>query len=216
MALRGCISIDRLALQILLRENPEWHGAPVAVTKEERPQSLLLAVNKEAREKGLGPGMRYANALSLVPSLRARAVPQERIARARDRVTRLLSSFTPDVEPCPFDADAFWVSVDGLHSLFPSESAWAEAVRGALAAEGFAACAVIGFTRFGTYIVARRPAAFACVCFPCGRAGADLPVIHRYSPTLTESQKRAAQARGSHGKAVRGTAGSGNCSAVRH
>ncbi|MGO9413276.1 MAG: Y-family DNA polymerase [Spirochaetia bacterium] len=158
MALRGCISIDRLALQILLRENPEWHGAPVAVTKEERPQSLLLAVNKEAREKGLGPGMRYANALSLVPSLRARAVPQERIARARDRVTRLLSSFTPDVEPCPFDADAFWVSVDGLHSLFPSESAWAEAVRGALAAEGFAACAVIGFTRFGTYIVARsRP-----------------------------------------------------------
>jgi protein ImuB len=155
MALRGCIGIERIALQILLRDNPAWEGAPVAVTKEERPQSPLLAINKKAREKGLAPGMRYANALSLVPSLRARAVPKERIAQAGARIARLLSAFTPDVEPCPFDTDAFWVSVDGLHSLFPSESKWAEMVRGALAAEGFAACTVIGFTRFGTYIVAR-------------------------------------------------------------
>ena len=65
MALRGCISVDRLPLQVLLRENPGWKGTPVAVTKEERPQSPILALNREARERGLAVGMKYAAALSL-------------------------------------------------------------------------------------------------------------------------------------------------------
>ncbi|MGA2766237.1 MAG: DNA polymerase Y family protein [Spirochaetia bacterium] len=155
MAHRGCISIDRLPLQILLRDNPEWKGTPVAVTKEEKPQSPILALNREARERGLVAGMRYASALSLVPSLRARAVSSGRVAEAQDRIVRLLFAFTPDIEPCPFDTDAFWVSVDGLRSLFESESRWIEKVRGALAAEGFAASVVVGFTRFGTYAIAR-------------------------------------------------------------
>jgi len=155
MAHRGCINVDSLPLQILLRENPSWAGTPVAVTKDERPSSLILAVNKEAKEKGLTVGMRYASALSLVAGLRARAVPQDRIARARYSLVALLSSFTPDVEPCPFDDAAFWVSVDGLGFLFSSELQWIEQVRKALSSEGFAASVVIGFTRFGTYTVAR-------------------------------------------------------------
>jgi len=155
MALLGCINVDRLPLQILLRDNPAWQGTPVAVTKEEKPQSPILALNREAREKGLIVGMRYANALSLVPSLRARPVSPDRMAETRDRITRLLSAFTPDIEPCPFDDDAVWVSVDGLQSLFASESRWMDTVRGALASEGFQASVVLGFTRFGTYAIAR-------------------------------------------------------------
>ncbi len=50
MALRGCIRVDCLPLQILLQENPAWSGTPVAVTREERPQSRILALNCEARE----------------------------------------------------------------------------------------------------------------------------------------------------------------------
>jgi protein ImuB len=73
----------------------------------------------------------------------------------QDRIIRLLTAFTPDIEPCPFDPGALWVSVDGLRSLFGSESLWIEKVRGALAAEGFAARVVVGFTRFGTYAIAR-------------------------------------------------------------
>jgi protein ImuB len=155
MALRGCISVVHLPLQILLRQNPGWAGTPVAVTKEERPQSPILALNREAREKGLSVGMSYASALSLVPRLRARAVSPELIAEAKDRLVTLLSAFTPDIEPCPFDLDAVWVSVDGLQSLFASLSLWVERVRGALSAEGFPANVVVGFTRFGTYAIAR-------------------------------------------------------------
>ncbi len=154
MARRGCISIRHLALQILLRENPLWRGTPVAVTREEKPRSPILALNREARDRGLTIGTRYANALSLVPSLRARAVPLAKVAEARDRIVRVLTTFTPDIEPCPFDVDAVWVSVEGLQSLFASETRWIEEVRGALAAEGFPPTVVLGFTRFGTYALA--------------------------------------------------------------
>lgn len=158
MGLRGCISIECLPLQILLKANPSWTRTPVAVTKEERPQSPILALNTEAREKGLSVGMRYSNALSLVPGLRARAVAPERIAEARDQVVRIVSAFTPDIELCSFDTDALWASVDGLRSLFGTEAHWSREVRKSLAAGGFTSIVVIGFTRYGTYAAARSRA----------------------------------------------------------
>jgi protein ImuB len=158
MALRGCISIDHLSLQILLQENPSWVGTPVAVTRDERPQSPILSLTREAREKGLAVGMKYANALSIVPSLRARAVSQDRLASARERIVTALSAFTPDIEPCPFDTDSLWVNVEGLLSLFESHARWSEQVRASLAAEGFRAHVVIGFTRFGTWAIVRSRA----------------------------------------------------------
>ena len=155
MGLRGCISIESLPLQILLKANPAWTGTPVAVTKEEKPQSPILALNREAREKGLAAGMRYANALSLVPNLKARAVAPERIAEARHRIVHVISAFTPDIELCPFDTDALWASVDGLRSLFGTEAEWSREVRKSLSAEGYKAVVVVGFTRYGTYATAR-------------------------------------------------------------
>ena len=155
MALRACISIHNLPLCILLGDNPSWKGLPVAVTREEKPRSPILALNRAARERGLSVGMRYAQALALVPGLRARSVARDRVSEAQGLVMKELSSFTPDIEPCSFDADAFWASLDGLRSLFPSESAWAENVRSALSSKGFPAAIVIGVTRFGTYSIAR-------------------------------------------------------------
>jgi protein ImuB len=197
MALRGCISADRLPLQILLKDNPAWAQMPVAVTKEERPQSPILALNRAARGKGLAVGMSYASALSLVPSLRARAVPQDRIEEARKRIVSSLSSFTPDIELCPFDMDAFWVSVDGLRSLFASESIWIEKVRAALLDEGFRTSVVVGFTRFGTYAIARsrsRSLVFASreeESSLMGRSSIDiLPLSQRTKSTLRRLEVR--------------------------
>jgi len=158
MAHRGCISVASLPLQILLKDNPGWKDTPVAVTREERPQSPILALNRRAREKGLSIGMKYASALSLVPSLRARVVSAERVVESRDRIARVLSTFTPDIELCPFDADAVWVSVGGLGYLYDSQIQWIRKVHEALASEGFHANVILGFTRFGTYATARSSA----------------------------------------------------------
>jgi protein ImuB len=162
MGHRGCINAASLPLQILLQKNPEWSGAPVAVTREERPRSPILALNAAARKMGLSVGMPYASALALVPQLRARAVAADLLADTRESMVTLLRRFTPDVEPCPFNNDSFWVSVDGLRSLFASERSWVEKVRGAFISEGFRVNVVVGFTRFGTYAIARsRPGSLA-------------------------------------------------------
>ena len=200
MALRGCISVRALPLQILLRENPSWVGTPVAVTKEERPQSPIIALNREAREKGLAAGMRYASALSLVPALRARAVPADKIFEARESIARFLSAFTPDIEPCPFDVDAFWVSVDGLRSLFASEARWIKSVEDALAAQGFRVNVVVGFTRFGTYAIARSRSRSRVFASPTdeqalmSRSPVDiLPLSQRTKSTLRKLEVRTVQ-----------------------
>ncbi len=200
MALRGCISVRALPLQILLRENPSWVGTPVAVTKEERPQSPIIALNREAREKGLAAGMRYASALSLVPALRARAVPADKIFEARESIARFLSAFTPDIEPCPFDVDAFWVSVDGLRSLFASEARWIKSVEDALAAQGFRVNVVVGFTRFGTYAIARCRSRSRVFASPTdeqalmSRSPVDiLPLSQRTKSTLRKLEVRTVQ-----------------------
>jgi protein ImuB len=197
MALRGCIRVHGLSLQILLGDNPSWKGSPVAVTREEKPQSPILDLNPEAREKGLVVGVRYSSALSLVPGLRARPVPPERIQEERGRIARLLSSFTPDIEPCPFDQDAFWVSVEGLRSLFGSESRWVRDVDRALASSGFPASIMVGFTRFGTYALARtgsRPAVFASreeEQALVGRSSIDvLPLPHKTRSILRKLEVR--------------------------
>jgi len=197
MGLRGCINIDRLPLQILLKDNPAWVGTPVAVTRDQKPQSPILALNREARQKGLATGMRYASALSIVPSLRAREVPQDRVAEARERIVRSLSAFTPDIEPCSFDTDALWVNVDGLRSLFTSESLWSERVRASLAAEGFRVNVVIGFTRFGTYAIARSRSRSIVFASPqeenalmCRSSIDILPLPHRTKSTLRRLEIR--------------------------
>jgi protein ImuB len=200
MGLRGCISIDSLPLQILLNDNPGWAGTPVAVTREERPQSPILALNREARERGLSAGMKYASALSVVPDLGARAVPADRISEARDRVVQALIAFTPDIELCPFDADALWVSVEGLRSLYKTEAHWSLKVRGALEAQGFTAVVVIGFTRFGTYAIARTRS-HSCVFASreqeqaqVGRTPVDiLPLSQRMKGTLRKLEIRTVQ-----------------------
>jgi protein ImuB len=197
MGLRACISVDCLPLQILLKANPGWTGTPVAVTKEEKPQSPILALNGEAREKGLGVGMRYANALSLVPNLRALAVASDRVAAARDSIVHAVSSFTPDIELCPFDTDALWVSVTGLKSLFGTEARWSQEVRKSLGAEGFTATVVVGFTRYGTYATARSRPRSLVFASPederaaVGRSPIDiLPLPERTKSTLRKLEIR--------------------------
>jgi len=194
---RACISIDSLPLQILLKANPGWEGTPVAVTREEKPQSPVLALSRQARERGLRVGMRYANALSLVPALKARAVPGAALAAARDEIVQTLTAFTPDIELCPFDADAVWASVEGLLTLFGTEERWSLEVRAALAAHGFHAVVVAGFTRFGTYIAARarrRSALFSSAeeeRAAVHQSSVDiLPLPHRMKTTLRKLEIR--------------------------
>ncbi len=151
----ACANIPAFPLQLLLQRHPEWATHPVAVVAEDSPQGVILWVNEKARRVGVLPGLRYAAGLSLVAGLRADVVPPAEIEGEVAGLTERLRRFTPEVEPSIEEPGVFWLNVAGLHRLYPSLEAWARAVRADLRGAGFRAAVVVGFTRFGSYAVAK-------------------------------------------------------------
>ncbi len=151
----ACVNVPALPLQIVLRGRPDWRAHPVVVVAEDRPQSPILWVNGRARKSGVALGLSYASALSLVPNLRATPLVPSQIACTVDDIAARLRTFSPEVETSSDEPGVFWANVAGLHRLYDSLDVWAGAVRADLSGAGFTAVVVVGFTRFGTYAVAR-------------------------------------------------------------
>jgi len=151
----ACIDVPALPLQIVARRHPSWRGFPLAVVDRDTPQGVLLWIDERARAKRLRAGMRYAEALSVAPDLRADTVSSDATASAIAAIARRLQDFSPIVETAPDSSGVFWSSAAGLSLLYPTLHDWARAVRAGLGEIGFRANVVIGFSRFGTYAIAR-------------------------------------------------------------
>ena len=152
----ACVDLPAFPLQLLLRRHPEWVAHPVAVVTEDKPQGLILWVNERARQLGVLPGLRYAAALSLAFGLRAGEIFPGEIEKASAELTRRLMGFTPEVEPSSQEPGIFWLNGKGLKLLYSSPMKWAQALHASLEASAFHATIVVGFTRFGTYAVAKE------------------------------------------------------------
>lgn len=151
----ACVDLPALSLQLLLLEHPDWRGEAVAVVAEDRPQGRILQVNETARRRGVLPGMSYAAGLSLAPQLRARVVAAGRVDEAVRAMATRLRRFSPRVEPCTQEPGVFWLDVAGLDLLYETQQQWAEEVAADLRGDGFVVGLAVGFSRFGTYAVAR-------------------------------------------------------------
>ena len=151
----ACVDLPAFPLQFLLRRHPEWASYPAAVVAEDKPQGLILWVNERARQQGVLPGLRYAAALSLATDLRAGAVASTAIEKTIEELTHRLMCFTPEVEPSAEEPGVFWLNGMGLKFLYPSSNQWARALHADIAAHRFQVSVVAGFTRFGTYAVAK-------------------------------------------------------------
>jgi protein ImuB len=150
----ACVDLSDLPLQVLRRAHPEWAQFPVAVVDEDRPQGRVLWACDQARRCGVLPGLRYAQALSLASTLCAGVVAADELGQVGGGVADRLRRLTPDVEPA-HEPGTFWLSGQGLGSLFRSATAWGRAISAALGELGWASSVVVGFTRFGSYAVAR-------------------------------------------------------------
>ncbi len=155
MARLACIDVPALPLQLLLIEHPEWRAGPVAVVAEDRPQAPLLYVSEQARRVGILPGQRFTAALGLSKDLRAGTVSASHVAENVAKLTERLRRFSPGVQPDDVHPGVFWLDADGLERLFPSLGEWAARIVSDLDAAGIVATVVVGFTRFGTYALAR-------------------------------------------------------------
>lgn len=126
---------------------------PVVVIDEDRPQGNVLWACERARSAGVLVGQRYAHALSLCRSLRARVVPPEQITVAIDELRAMLHRFSPRVEPG--DPGTFWLDGEGLAHVFASGTVWGTAIARAIGELGYVGAVVVGFSRFATYAIAR-------------------------------------------------------------
>ena len=151
----ACVNVRVLPLQLLLRRRPDWRAEPAVVVAEEKAQARILCVNGRALRRGIRTGMRYAAALSLAGDLRAAVVPPHEVAAGVRGLTRRLHRFSPHVEPSAEEPGTFWLDASGLERLHGGLEHWAERVRAQLGQAGFDGSVVVGFTRFGTYAVAK-------------------------------------------------------------
>lgn len=151
----ACVNFAAFPLQLLLKRHPEWSAYPAAVIAEDKPQAAILWVNEKARRAGVRPDLRFAAAASLAPDLRAGVVPLHEIKKETAMLMERFRRFTPDVEASHEEPGVFWLSGRGLSLLYPSPEEWVVALHRDIEAIGFRAGVVTGFTRFGTYAVAR-------------------------------------------------------------
>jgi protein ImuB len=63
--------------------------------------------------------------------------------------------FTPEVEPSKQEPGVFWLNGSGLKHLYASPQKWAYAIYRDLRAQAFHSNLAVGFTRFGSYAVAK-------------------------------------------------------------
>ena len=151
----ACVDLPAFPLQLLMRRHPDWAGHPAAVVAEDKPQGLVLWVNEKARQQGVLPGLRYAAAFSLASGLRAGEVSPAESKKAVTDLSHGLMRFTPEVEPSAQEPGVFWLNGAGLERLYASPQQWAYAIHKDLRAQGFTVNLTIGFTRFGSYAVAK-------------------------------------------------------------
>jgi protein ImuB len=151
----ACVDLPAFPLQLLLKKRPEWVSHPVAVVDADKPQGIVLWVNERARSMRIRPGMRYAAGLSLAATLRAAVVPAAEIEQGVVTLTRRLRGFTPNVEPAKDEPGVFWLDARGLERLHDSLRDWSTTILVELRKAGFVANSVVGFSRFGTYALAK-------------------------------------------------------------
>ena len=151
----ACVELPEFPLQLLLKRHPDWVGRPVAVVDRDKPQGVILRVNEQAHAARIRTGMRYSAGLSLAHVLHAGEVPPADVERGVTVIAKRLHRFSPDVEPSREEPGVFWLNASGLSYLHASLGRWAQEIVVSLRTCGFRAAAAVGFTRFGTYAVAR-------------------------------------------------------------
>ncbi len=152
----ACVDALYFPLQVLLSEHPEWGDHPAAVLDKDHPQGRLLHLNRRARKARLHSGMRYGQALALVPHLRAAVVDDELLEDSSRSMAKVLNDYSPRVEPHRELPGLFWLDVSGMYRLYPTWQRWVEPLRARLReVHGIYVHIVVGFTRFGTFAVVR-------------------------------------------------------------
>lgn len=111
----ACIFVPDFLVQAVLRAEPELRSQAVAVLEGKPPLQKILAVNEEARAKGVLPGMAQLQVEGCTGvTLRNRSALQE--SAAHQALLDCAQSFSPRIEDSA--TDTIVLDISGLEKLF--------------------------------------------------------------------------------------------------
>ena len=148
----ACIYVPNFPVAAALRAEPELRARALAIFEGKAPLEQIIAVNEEARRRGISPGMTKAQAeLCSELSLRPRSALQESAAHAA--LLDCAQSFSPCVEDAA--GDTALVDLAGMESLFGSLPEIARALANRTAALGLIANVAVASNPDASVIAAR-------------------------------------------------------------
>jgi protein ImuB len=182
--------VPQLALQAVLRREPELRGAAAALlgvepaTGKARGKPRVLQMTPEARRAGVALGMTAAQASAACPGVRLLAASAADLEAATGALADVGYAFAPRVEA---ELERVFFAVEDLGRLYPlGETAVAQAVQAQAARVGLEARVAIADTK-GVARVAARARELAVVGE--GAAGARAFLAPVPLTTLTEDEE---------------------------
>jgi protein ImuB len=149
----ACIFVPDFPLVALRRMEPDLRGRPVATVDRDDPRAPLTAISAEARALGARFGVSAAQAKALSSSLVLRRPGPEMLRSAHEALLDVADSFSPRVEAGE-RGEAF-LEIEGLQSLFGSESHLASSLAARLRRVGLEGQVAVASTKTAAWLAAR-------------------------------------------------------------
>ena len=152
----ACICVPQFPLQLLARSLPEDFNSPLAVTDREDAGAVIMFVDERAAKQKVHPGLRYATAVTVCPTLHAASVHPKQFENAHQGIVRRLQKFAPGIEPVMELPGAYYLDTRGMQCLAPDMRIWAKNIQEDLLKHLLLRVNIaVGFTRFGVFTAAR-------------------------------------------------------------
>jgi protein ImuB len=148
-----CLFFPRLTVDRLECEEPQLGATPFAVVWEEKGHLYVVAANDPARGAGIRPGMRLADARTLLPALHVVIGDLVADARWMQRLVVWCDRYSPLASQD--GADGIVLDVTGCAHLFGGEAALLDAIQSRIGAMRLRVRAVIAGTHGAAWALAR-------------------------------------------------------------
>jgi len=150
----ACLYVPDFPLAALLRMQPELRGEALAVADGTGPRATLLAVAPAAARRGVRRGLSVAQAVAVDADLLVQQRSPDTLRAAQAALCDAAESFSPRVEDA--GEGIAYLDLDGLGSLFASESQLANALAQRAAHLGLEALVGVAGSKVAAYLAARN------------------------------------------------------------
>jgi protein ImuB len=163
--------LPRFATDRIGRATPALQGRPFAQVLERRGRPELYAINHAAERAGLTPGMAFANARAILPSLTVFSARPNDDSRALARLAGWCGRYSPWTTACDARGEipdeephislegagggGLWIDASGCAHLFGGEDAMLEDITNRITQSGYAVRAAMADTPGCAWAVAR-------------------------------------------------------------